>query len=45
MGITLDGTVVAVLDEGSGSDSTVSDPETPLVAADEVAFLPRDELC
>jgi molybdopterin-guanine dinucleotide biosynthesis protein A len=45
MGVVLDGSVVAVVDEGGGSDSTVSDPETPLVTGDAVAFLPRAELC
>jgi molybdopterin-guanine dinucleotide biosynthesis protein A len=45
MGVVLDGSVVAVIDEGGGSDSTVSDPATPLVTGDAVAFLARGEVC
>ena len=45
MGVVLDGSVIAVVDEGGGSDARVSDPGTPLVAGDAVAFLSRADLC
>jgi molybdenum cofactor guanylyltransferase len=45
MGIVLDRSVVAVLDEGTGTDRTVSDPGTPLVTGDVVAFLARELPC
>jgi molybdopterin-guanine dinucleotide biosynthesis protein A len=41
----LDPSVVAVLDDHSGRDTTVSDPATPLVTGDAVAFLARGDLC
>lgn len=41
-GVVVDGSVVAVL--RNGVDVTVTDPATPLVAGDAVAFLPRAEL-
>jgi molybdopterin-guanine dinucleotide biosynthesis protein A len=44
VGVALDGSVVAVIDEGGGTHSTVVDPGTPLVAGDAVAFLPRDDV-
>jgi hypothetical protein len=37
--------VAVVLDEGSGTDMTVSDPGMPLVTGDALAFLPRADLC
>jgi molybdenum cofactor guanylyltransferase len=40
VGLVLDRSVVAVLDEGVGSDRTVDDPALPLVTGDSVAFLP-----
>jgi hypothetical protein len=43
-GVVLDGSVVAVIDEGDGAHSTASDPETPLVAGDAVAFLRRTDV-
>ena len=45
VGVVLDGSVVAVVDEGAGEDITVSDPATPLVTGDAVAFLARGDLC
>jgi molybdopterin-guanine dinucleotide biosynthesis protein A len=45
VGVVLDGSVVAVVDEGAGTDITVSDPATPLVTGDAVAFLARGDLC
>jgi molybdopterin-guanine dinucleotide biosynthesis protein A len=45
VGVVLDGSVVAVVAESAGSDITVSDPATPLVTGDEVAFLARGDLC
>jgi len=44
-GVVLGRSVVSVLDEGTGIDRTVSDPGTPLVAGDALAFLPRAEHC
>ena len=44
VGVVLDGSVVAVVDEGGRWDSTVSDPATPLVAGDAVAFLARRDV-
>jgi molybdopterin-guanine dinucleotide biosynthesis protein A len=44
VGVALSGSVVAVVEEGDGSRSTVVDPATPLVAGDAVAFLPRDDV-
>jgi molybdopterin-guanine dinucleotide biosynthesis protein A len=41
VGVVLGRSVVAVLDEGTGTDRAVSDPGMPLVAGDAVAFLPR----
>jgi molybdenum cofactor guanylyltransferase len=41
VGVVLGRSVVAVLDEGTGTDRTVSDPGMPLVVGDAVAFLPR----
>jgi molybdopterin-guanine dinucleotide biosynthesis protein A len=38
--VVLDRRVVAVLDDGTGVERTGSDPGTPLVAGDSVAFLP-----
>ncbi len=43
-GVVLDGSVVAVIDEGDGAHSTASDPATPLVAGDAVAFLRRTDV-
>jgi molybdenum cofactor guanylyltransferase len=40
VGLVLDRSVVAVLDEGVGLDRTVDDPALPLVTGDSVAFLP-----
>jgi molybdopterin-guanine dinucleotide biosynthesis protein A len=40
--VVLDRSVVAVLDDGTGTDRTISDPEMPLVAGDTVAFLSAD---
>jgi molybdopterin converting factor small subunit len=37
--------VAAVIAEGTGTGRTVTDPDTPLVAGDEVAFLPRGDPC
>jgi hypothetical protein len=34
-----------VIAEGTGTDCTVTDPDTPLVTGDAVAFLPRGDLC
>lgn len=45
VGVVLGRSVVAVVDEGGGSDPTVSDPETPLVAGDAVSFLSRADVC
>lgn len=45
MGVVLDGSVIAVVDEGGGQNTTVSDPATPLVVGDSVAFLARADLC
>jgi hypothetical protein len=44
VGVVLDGSVVAVVDEGGRWDSTVSEPATPLVAGDAVAFLARRDV-
>jgi molybdopterin-guanine dinucleotide biosynthesis protein A len=44
-GVVLDGSVVAVVEEGDGAHSAVADPGAPLVAGDAVAFLPRDDVC
>jgi molybdopterin-guanine dinucleotide biosynthesis protein A len=38
--VVLDSHVVAVLDDGTGVERSWSDPATPLVAGDSVAFLP-----
>jgi molybdopterin-guanine dinucleotide biosynthesis protein A len=43
--VVLGRSVVAVIAEGTGTGRTVTDPDTPLVAGDEVAFLPRGEPC
>ena len=43
--LDLDRRVVAVIDEGTGTDRTVTDPDTPLVTGDRVAFLPGGEHC
>jgi molybdenum cofactor guanylyltransferase len=43
--VVLDRWVVAVLDDGSGANRTVSDPGLPLVAGDSVDFLPADGPC
>jgi molybdenum cofactor guanylyltransferase len=40
VGLVLDRSVVAVLDEGVGLERTVDDPALPLVTGDSVAFLP-----
>lgn len=40
VGLVLDRSVVAVLDDGTGLDRTVDDPGLPLVAGDSVAFVP-----
>jgi len=45
VGVTLDRSVVAVIDERGASDTTVSDPATPLVTGDAVAFLSRADVC
>jgi molybdopterin-guanine dinucleotide biosynthesis protein A len=45
VGVVLDRSVVAVLDEGTGPDRIVADPGTPLVAGDAIAFLPSAEHC
>jgi molybdenum cofactor guanylyltransferase len=43
--VDLDRAVVAVLDDRTGRDTTVSDPGVPLVAGDSLAFLPRSDDC
>jgi molybdenum cofactor guanylyltransferase len=45
VGVVIDRSVVAVLDDGTGTDRTISDPEMPLVVGDTVAFLPRSGIC
>ena len=49
VGVVLDGSVVAVVEEGrpeSGQHGiTTTDPAPPLVAGDAVAFLPAGEQC
>ena len=41
--VVLDRSVAAVLADGAGPDTTPSDPGTPLVAGDTLAFLPRGD--
>jgi molybdenum cofactor guanylyltransferase len=45
VGVALDRTVEAVLDDATGTTRGVADPGLPLVAGDAVAFLPAEERC
>ena len=45
VGVALDGSVVAVVEEADSTGITTTDPELPLLAGDAVAFLPTGEHC
>ena len=45
VGLALDGSAVAVVEEVGTATHSTSDPELPLLAGDIVAFLPSDEHC
>jgi molybdopterin-guanine dinucleotide biosynthesis protein A len=45
VGLRLDGSAVAVVEEVGAATHSTSDPELPLLAGDIVAFLPSGEHC
>jgi hypothetical protein len=45
VGLALNGTVVAVVEETGTAGFRTTDPELPLLAGDAVAFLPAGQHC